>query len=722
MNTAWTYTVDDEHIAWLTFDLPGERVNKFTTSAMRDLATVLERAAADRSIKAAVIVSGKPGCFVVGADIDELARIADEAEAETKAMEGQAVFAALEALEVPTVAVIDGACLGGGLELALACRYRLVTDGPKTSLGLPEVGLGIIPGWGGTQRLPRVVGLARALNMILTGRPVNGRRAVRCGLADGTVASAFTREHARRFVDGVLESDGARDVVRRRRTRRSRAMRMLEATAAGRAVIARKARAQVMEKTRGNYPAPLAALDVIVRTFGKTRVDGFAEERRVFSELCVTSISRNLVWIFQAGQRMKKGAKAAGAKAPSVESSAVVGAGIMGRGIAWALAHAGRPVRLKDIDYGALERAMGAIADVNRGLVKRRKLTDGGLNQAMHRVTPCVDYRGFESVDVVIEAVIENIDLKKKVLREIEDAVGPDTIICTNTSSLPLRELAATLDNPRRFVGLHFFNPVHRMPLVEVIPGPKTSKATLVATAEMVRGLGKTPIIVGDCAGFLVNRILLPYLIESAWMFEEGAGTRRIDDLLERFGMPMGPLALVDEVGLDVGYEVAKVLEGAYGDRMNVPSALNVLAKTGTLLGRKNGQGFYTYGKGGRKPNPEVVALGVQGRLEDGIGARELTDEAIVDRAVLIMVNEAARCLEERVVEDPAALDMAMIMGTGFAPFRGGLLRYADARGIKVIKDRLDELAEVYGDRFRPAPLIERLAAGESGFHGDRAA
>jgi 3-hydroxyacyl-CoA dehydrogenase/enoyl-CoA hydratase/3-hydroxybutyryl-CoA epimerase len=325
-------------------------------------------------------------------------------------------------------------------------------------------------------------------------------------------------------------------------------------------------------------------------------------------------------------------------------------------------------------------------------------------------------------VDVVIEAVAEDMEIKKTVLRAIEKSVSSQTIICSNTSSLSLDEMAGVLKHPERFVGLHFFNPVPRMPLVEVVAGPLTSNDTVVAAAELVKKMGKTPMIVSGCAGFLVNRILLPYLIESAWMFEEGIQPQRIDRLLEAFGMPMGPLELVDEVGLDVGYKVAKVLEDAYGPRMHVPEALGAVAETGGFLGKKSGAGFYKYRKGRKRPNRRVERLARDARREDGITARDLTDEQIVDRAILIMVNEAARCLEEGVIDEPEALDIAMVMGTGFAPFRGGLLRYADERGVVSIRDRLGELAAEFGERFKAAPLIEKIAGNGGRFYSDSAA
>jgi 3-hydroxyacyl-CoA dehydrogenase/enoyl-CoA hydratase/3-hydroxybutyryl-CoA epimerase len=720
MSNAWTLEIDGDNIGWLTFDLPEEKVNKLSASAMNELQAVLDEKIAGTALKALVLCSGKKDSFIVGADIDELARLKDENDAREKSQAGKAVFMRLAALSVPTVALVHGACLGGGLELALACKYRVATDHPKTSLGLPEVNLGIIPGWGGTIRLPRLVGLPQALTMICAGKPAKGRKAFKVGLVDGLAAPPFAEQETRRFVEKILTRKGATEVVKRRRTRQPRLMRLLAATPVGRALIYRKTRKQVLSRTKGHYPAPIEALDAVRAAYGRgAPPKDSTAETDAFARLACTPISRNLLWLFQAGQKMKKGSGASG-EAP-VERAGVVGAGIMGSGIAWAFANAGITVRLRDVSWEAVGKGMAAAADMFKGQVKRRKMKPGEMNLAMHRLAPSVDYTGFRDADVVVEAVAEDLEIKTKVLREIEQHVRPDTIIATNTSSLPLSDLADCMEHPQRFVGLHFFNPVNRMPLVEVVPEKRTNQQTIVAATELMRRLGKTPMVVGDCAGFLVNRILLPYLIESAWMFEEGADAERIDRLLEAFGMPMGPLALVDEVGLDIGYKVAKVLESAYGDRMHVPEALGAVAETPDL-GKKTGCGFYRYRNGHKRPNRRVERLAKQARRTDGVTPRELTDDEIVDRAVLIMVNEAARCLEEHVVEDPAELDMAMVMGTGFAPFRGGLLRYADERGPAEIRKRLDELAERFGDRFKTARLLEEIADDGGGFYHQAAA
>jgi 3-hydroxyacyl-CoA dehydrogenase/enoyl-CoA hydratase/3-hydroxybutyryl-CoA epimerase len=713
MAGAWKLEIGDDRVAWLTFDLSGEKVNKLNAASMIELSITLESLRQLKELRGLVIRSGKPDGFIAGADINELAAIATIEEAREKAELGRAVFNRLEGLRYPTVAMIHGPCLGGGLELALACRYRVVSDHDRTTLGLPEVSLGIIPGWGGTQRLPRVVGISAAATMILTGKPVPARKAVSMGLADAIAAEPFLADAARRLIETVQGRGGRRAVLRRRR-RSGGLGRRLAATPVGRAFVLRMARRQTLARTRGHYPAPLAAIEVLRYRRGA------AAETEAFARLAVSQVSRNLVWLFQASQRIKRQAPQ-GAGQRESPRAAVVGAGIMGSGIAWALAKAGIPVRLRDVNWEALARGMSAAAGMCRALVKRRQMTPSEMDVVMLRIGPGTDYSGFQNASIVIEAVSEDMGLKKKVLQEIESRVRPDAIICSNTSSLPLEELAAALTHPERFIGLHFFNPVNRMPLVEVVPWRGTDRAVIVAAADMVRKMDKTALVVGDCAGFLVNRILLPYLIESAWMFEEGTNPQRIDAALEGFGMPMGPLALVDEVGLDVGYKVAMLLEGAYGSRMHVPKALGTIASLPGCTGRKAGVGFYRYRGERRRVNKKVLAVAQQARKSDNVQARSLSDDEIVDRAVLIMVNEAARCLEEGIVAGPEALDMAMVMGTGFAPFRGGLLRYADERGVAAVRTRLDELAQRFGERFLAAPLLARIAENGGRFYKDAA-
>lgn len=724
MNTAWTWTLDEDHTGWLRFDLPDEKVNKLTSNAMAQFDRALEDLGAQIDLAALVILSGKPNGFIAGADVAELAAIADPPDATEKSRIGQRLFNKLAQIGVPTVAVIHGPCMGGGTELSLACDYRLATDDPKTSIGLPEVNLGIIPGWGGTQRLPAVIGLTQALTMIMSGRAVAARKALKLGLVDGLIAHAFLQEQTRRFLVQARSTHGHKRLLARRRKRQPVLMRILEKTAPGRALICRQAAKKARQRTGGHYPAPLEALEAVRRGLGQPLDRGLSIEAQAFGRLAPTPTSKNLVWIFQAQQRLKKTHTVGNGNAPCppIRRGAVVGAGVMGGGIAWALSHSGLPVTLKDVSWEAVAKGMAAAAQMFQAMVERQKMTRGQMNLAMHRITPISGFEGFgPGTDVVIEAVVEDMQIKQNVLQEIEEHVAPTAMICTNTSSLPVTQMGQSLKHPDRLVGLHFFNPVNRMPLVEVVPGEQTSSNTVLAAVALARRLGKTPIVVRDRPGFLVNRILLPYVVESVRIFEDGIDVKRIDHLIEGFGMPMGPLALADEVGLDVGLKVAQVLEEAFGSRMSVPGLLEAAVRRGDLLGKKTAQGFYLYDNGRKRPNTAVAKL-TQSPTASRPQRADLSDEQIVDRAILTMVNEAARCLEEGIVECAETLDMAMLLGAGFAPFRGGLLRWADTRGANWVAQRLKELSSSFGDRFKPAPLIERLATDGGRFHRDQTA
>ncbi len=723
MNTAWTVQIDEDGIAWVTFDLSGQKVNKFTAVVMAELDQLVDRLENDRSIQAVTILSGKSDNFIAGADIAELAAIDGVDDARDKAHAGQRLFEKLARLGPPTVAVIHGTCMGGGTEMALACDYRLATDDPKTSIGLPEVNLGIVPGWGGTQRLPRVVGLTAALKMIMSGRPVSSDKAYKMGLVDGLVAHAFLQEQTRQFLARTRTKPGRRRVIARRRRSRVLSIRLAEQTPPGRAWIYRQAARQAHERTKGHYPAPLEALDVIRRSLGRPLEEGLSIEAETFSRLAPSSVSRNLVWVFQASQQAKKAyvVTADGPRSPIAGRAAVVGAGVMGGGIAWALSQAGLSVCLKDVAWDATAKGMAAAASMFGAMTTRGKMTKGQANLAMHRITPAIGFEGFATgMDCVIEAVVEDMAVKKRVLKEIETHVSTDTLICTNTSSLSISQMATALERPDRLVGLHFFNPVNRMPLVEVIPGEHTSPQAVTAAVALARRLNKTAVVVRDRAGFLVNRILLPYVNESVRMFQEGIDPSRIDRLIEAFGMPMGPLTLADEVGLDVGLKVAEVLQNAFGSRMGVPEVLRAAVASGNMLGKKTGRGLYVYRGGGKKPNPKAADLVRQVGVRHS-GVVDLSDQQIVDRAILTMVNEAARCLDEQMVQDAQTLDMAMLMGAGFAPFRGGLLRWADQEGSEVIVKRLGSLASAFGDRFEPAALLGRLAAQDGRFYQEPA-
>jgi len=606
--------------------------------------------------------------------------------------------------------------LGGGLEMALACTYRLVTDNSKTLLGCPEVRLGILPGWGGTQRLPRLVGLRQALTMILTGKPVSGPKSCKIGLADRCVAREFVKEKAQEFIRECLEESAGKRIVAARR-RAGLTTVLLEKTWPGRALLFRMARKNAMHTTKGHYPAPLRALDLMRKTCGSSLEKGLEMEAASLGSLAVTPACGNLIQIFFTSEDLKHDrGTAEDVVIRSIGAAGVLGAGVMGGGIGWLFSYKGFPVRIKDVNWEAICRGMSTARKYYGQLEKRRKIKAAQTNLKMHLISGATDYSGFRNADVVVEAIVEDIAVKKRVFAELEDHIGEETIVCSNTSSLCISEMAAAFRRPERFVGMHFFNPVNRMPLVEVIPGEKTSPEVVATIVDLAKHLGKTPVVVNDCPGFLINRILLAYMNESALMLQEGVKPERMDKLMVDFGMPMGPFLLADEVGIDVAFKVSEILTSAYSDRMCTPDILRSLYKDHGLTGRKCGAGFYLHRAGKRTPNPLLMRETAELRRRNGSEARDLSDGEILNRSILIMVNEASRCLEEGIVANPLYLDMALIMGTGFPPFRGGLLCHADTVGIKTVHSDLMKLSERYGNRFRPSDLITSMVSDGRNF------
>ncbi len=674
-------TIDGEGVARVVFDMPKEKVNKFAAPVMLELGELIDVLMRRHDITVLQFTSAKPDIFIAGADIKELKKITIAADAQAKARAGQQLFQRWSELPFPTVALIDGACMGGGLEVAMACSFRLVTDADKTSLGLPETTLGILPGWGGTQRLPRLVGPKQALEMILAGKPVKGAKAFKLGLADACVARAFLDIEVPAFLARVRLAPEQEKMRAARKPQGT--SRLLEGNPFGRMVLWMGARKSLAKKARG-MPAPFKALEVVRQTYGGGLDAGLAREAEGFATLGPSDECKCLIDCFFAGEALKKSGASPGASpggspgGPSgavapVLNAGVLGAGIMGGGIGWLFADRGVPVRVKDITWDAVAKAFHTADDYNRQLIKIRKITHGDAALRMARIGGAVDYHGFQHADVVVEAVVEDMTVKKKVLSEAETKISASCILVSNTSSLSITEMSAALTHPERFAGMHFFNPVNRMPLVEVVPGPRTAPETVAAVCALARRLGKTAIVVGDCPGFLVNRILLPYMVEAAWMLQEGGGVLAIDRAISAFGMPMGPFELTDAVGIDVGNKVAAILAKGYGERMHVAPILEMVAHDLKLLGDKGGKGFYIKrGKGRRALNPEIAAAVKKVRDERRIVPRAIPREEILDRCLLIMVNEAARCLLEKVVEKPAFLDLAMIMGTGFRPQRGG--------------------------------------------------
>lgn len=698
---------DETGIAYLEIDLPGEKVNKLSSSVMAELVGLLDGNLRNDKIRALVISSSKHGVFIAGADISEIETLKSPEEAYGKSQQGQAVFSRLEALPYPTIAIIDGVCLGGGLELALACSFRVVTDHPKTLLGLPEVSLGILPGWGGTQRLPRLIGLIQALQMILSGKPVSGSKAFRLGLADACLAHEFVAEKAREFTGNVMTGRG------RRRIHKKRGWHVWESRWPASLLILRQAGRQALRKSKGHYPAIPAILSLMKETCCSNLAKGLERESHAFSELVCTATCRNLIGLFHTDQLLKKDRGTDSAVTPRpIRRAAILGAGVMGGGIAWLFSQHDRPVRVKDVSWDAVAKAFAEASDYYAQLVKLRKLKPHQVTLKMHRISGTLDYSGFAEADIVVEAIVEKMEAKKAVLAEMEGEIKPDAVICSNTSALSISEMASVLKNPERFVGMHFFNPVNRMPLVEVIAGKESSEEAVATVVALAHELKKTPVVVKDSPGFLVNRILIPYLNEAGLLLQEGVGFERVDQLAEHFGMPMGPFALADVTGIDVGYKVIQELEAAFSPRLQAAPVLDRFIQNG-LLGKKSGGGFYLYTGKGRSVNPDAV------RLLEGFRRKEVSDDDIIDRLILTMLNEAAMCLQEGIVSRVDYLDMALITGIGFPPFRGGLLRYADERGVAAVVQRLDALQETCGERFKPCDLLQTMAMRNKTFYND---
>ena len=548
------YRIDGD-LGIIEFDRPDSKVNLVDSPTIETLEHILDDIQKTGSIKAVLLVSKKENIFIAGADIKEIESITDPSEGEEKSQRGQIVLNKLEDLKVPTVAVIDGVALGGGCELALACRYRVATFNDKIRIGLPEVNLGFIPGFGGTYRLPRLVRLSQALKMILSGRQLSAKEALKVGLVDRLFPQSGLDAHVKKFVSEIL----TRPIKRPKgRNKVNLIQRFLEETYSGRWLLFRQTLNMTLKTTKGFYPAPVKALAVIKKTVLFRREKALKIEARTFGELAVTAISKNLVKVFYLTEKYKKisvpGAEHV--KPATINRCAILGAGVMGGGIAQLLSSQGIWVRLKDIQYDAIMKGLKSARKIFDGAVEKRRLEKFAAEEKMGHISGTLDYTGFQKTDLVIEAVVENMEVKKKVFKELSAVCAPHTILCTNTSALSVSEMAQVTKDPSKVIGLHFFNPVHRMPLIEVITTPFTSPETVTTVLQLTRRLGKTPIVVKDSCGFIVNRILLSYINEAGWILEEGANIDQIDSLATAFGLPMGPLLLSDEVGLDVGYKV----------------------------------------------------------------------------------------------------------------------------------------------------------------------
>jgi 3-hydroxyacyl-CoA dehydrogenase/enoyl-CoA hydratase/3-hydroxybutyryl-CoA epimerase len=663
----WDVNVDENHILWLYFDRENKSTNTISHAVLDELDFILTEITQDSSIKGVIIASRKSTGFIAGADIEQFTHFSNREEALSLIRKGQSVINRLAALSIPTVAMVKGFCLGGGFELVLACTYRVAEDSPKTRFGLPEVLLGIHPGWGGTIRLPRLIGAIQAMDLILSGRTVDAKTAKAMGVVDMVVADRYLKKAA---ISCVLDKP---------KVHQATTWQSLTNQSFVRPLLARVFRNKTSAKiSPDHYPAPFAAIDNWERYGVTDEAKALSVEAESLGTMALTDTARNLVRVFFLQERLKNLSKGVDFQPQHVH---VIGAGTMGGDIAAWCALRGLQVTLQDREPKFIAPAIKRAYELFKKKLKVPRL----VQAAMDRLTPDPEGLGIPRADVIIEAIYENLEAKQQLFKMLEEKAGPNAILATNTSSIPLDEINRVMKNPSRLVGIHFFNPVAKMQLVEVVEGKSTQKEVIDKVLAFVRRIDRLPLPVKSSPGFLVNRVLMPYLMEAMALYEEGVPPREIDKAALKFGMPMGPIELADTVGLDVCLAVAKNLSAHFGG--TVPEKLQKMVAEGKL-GRKSGEGFYRYTRGKLEYSTEP--------------SQSVQKTDIADRLILRMLNEAASCLREQVVADADLLDAGMILGTGFAPFRGGPMHYAKTRGLDVIRNQLEEFATQYGNRFKP--------------------
>lgn len=695
--SVFSYELNSHRVAIVTIDVPGEKMNTLRDSFADELLTILEQGRSD-DVTGMVFVSGKDDNFIAGADIKMLDQAKTREDALRLSEMCQQAFFKMQKLPFPTVAAIHGAALGGGLEFALACDYRVCSDDDKTKLGLPEVQLGLLPGGGGTQRLPKLVGIQKALEWMLTGKQVRAKQAKKAGLVDDSVPHSILLDVAIKLARGSKP--------KARKPKLDKLSQLLESNPFGRNIIFKKAQENVEKKTGGHYPAPLAIIKAVRASVELGELKAYKTEAEGFADLVMTEVSQSLRGIFFATTEMKKEWQSD--DAPKINRAAVLGGGLMGGGIAHVSAvKAGVPVRIKDVAHQGISNALSYSYKILSKKQKKRILSKADLQLAMNRITGTTDYTGMRHTDIVIEAVFEDLALKQSMVADIERECTEQTIFASNTSSLPIAQIAEKAARPENVIGLHYFSPVEKMPLVEIIPHEGTSQETIARTVNFARKQGKTPIVVKDKAGFYVNRILAPYVNEAASLLLAGEPIEKIDQALVEFGFPVGPLALLDEVGVDIGSKIAPILEKELGERFKAPDAFARMIDS-KRLGRKTGKGFYKYEAKGKKVDESVYdLLGIT-------PAPRLNKQEIASRCVAQMLNEAARCLDEGIIDSARDGDIGAIFGIGFPPFLGGPFSYMDKRGLNKVCSELSTYA-TDNAVFTPAePLLAKAEAGEA--------
>ena len=685
-------------IATITFNLVKQKVNKLSFEVLSELNTLLDDLKDIDTLEAIVIDSAKPNIFVAGADIKEIESFKNEQDVYSHIIKGDRIFEKLESFDIPTIAYINGACMGGGLELALACEYRVATTGAKTKLAFPEIKLGFFPGLGGTQRAPKVIGLVNSLDMILTGKSLDSKKALKIGLVDEIFDDGQKEFKLSNFVQRAIDGK----IKKKQPTFINK---FLESNWLTQELVYYKTLKSIEKKVNRDFNAPYMALEVVKQTFNKTYEIGIEIEARAFSKLAATKESKYMIELFFMFEKFNKGFTKTD---KPISNVTVIGNGVMGKGIIWLFTKFLNEVRVKVRKIEQVNSIISSVAKLYNSSIRRRSMTKNQVEFKLNKLSYTDKYEGMQNIELALEAIIEDERAKKDTFNALEEVLDKDSIIATNTSSISIEKLSSELKNKKNFVGVHFFNPVNMMPLVEIIPSSHTSKKTINRVTELLASCGKTPIVVGDCAGFIVNRILLPYLNEAAFILQEGSSVKKIDKILKEFGMPMGPFTLADTVGIDIGYKVSKILNNAYGERMPIAPLINRVYKDLELLGAKSGKGFYIHKGKSKKVNEEVT--------EPYNTNRQFSDEQIIQRCMYIMINEASRCLEEGVVQDTQIINFALIAGAGFPPYKGGILNYANDVGLENVLNSLNELKGRYGKRFEASSLLKKLVKEKKDF------
>ncbi|WP_440875524.1 fatty acid oxidation complex subunit alpha FadJ [Thalassotalea sp. PLHSN55] len=689
----------DNGVAHLVMDVAGEAMNTLKAEFAEQISQVLAEIKNDTSIKGLVLLSGKKDSFVAGADINMIASCQSAQEATALSRQGQMIFDQLESLTIPVVAAINGPCLGGGLELALACHIRVCSDNAKTALGVPEVQLGLLPGSGGTQRLPKLVGIQKALDMMLTGKQLRAKQALKAGLVDDVVPNSILITTAEKLA--LSGKKGAKQV------KRSMMDKLLEDNSIGRGIVFKQAAKTVLSKTKGNYPAPLKIIECVKAGIEKAPAIGYQTEADYFGELAMTEVSKQLRKLFFATTEMKKEHGVIGVAPEKVSKVGVLGGGLMGGGIAFVTATKAKlPVRMKDINHKGISHALKYGYDILSKKVKRRFMRHSEMQQQLAMVTGSTEYTGFENLDIVVEAVFEDLSLKQKMVADVEQHCKETTIFASNTSSLPIGQIAEKAQRPENVIGLHYFSPVDKMPLAEIIAHETTSDQTISTTVAFAKKQGKTPIVVKDKAGFYVNRILAPYMNEAARLLLANEPVDVLDKALVKFGFPVGPMQLLDEVGIDIGAKISPILSAELGKRFDAPDAFDKLIGDGRL-GKKASKGFYVYGAAAKKKKTVDESVYKLLNLEP---KTRLAQSEIINRCVYLMLNEAAQCLDEGIIRNARDGDIGAIFGIGFPPFTGGPFSYIDSIGADKLVAQLNQWASVHGDHFKPCNALVEMA------------